>query len=182
MKSLRDQLLKTGLTDNQSVKNARKQKKHEQQQQNKKPKNQRGQLSETAKQLERKRLEKVHKDQELNRQQQLERERKAVRAQIVQLIEHSKIESVETDLSYNFTLNGKVKNLWVTPQQKQLLIRGKIAIAALSDTQFALVPKTVAEKIALRDANIIIQNTIEDIESSEDDPYADYQIPDDLQW
>jgi len=180
MKSLKEQLLKTGLTDSQSVKKARKQK--QQEQKNRKPKSQRGQMSESVKQIQQARIEKTVKDQELNRLQQQAREQKAKRAQIVQLVEHSKIESAGAELTYNFTLNGKVKKLWVTADQKKLLIRGKVAIVTLSETEFAIVPKTVADKIALRDASFIVENLNEEIVTVEDDPYADYQIPDDLQW
>jgi len=41
----------------------------------------------------------------------------------------------------------------------------------------------VAEKIAERDSSSVIRNdNVSDSEVSADDPYADYEIPDDLIW
>ena len=47
-----------------------------------------------------------------------------------------------------------------------------------------MVTSETAEKVASLDGSIIlVQNDkIETQEANEDDPYADYQIPDDLMW
>jgi len=58
-----------------------------------------------------------------------------------------------------------------------------LAIAKLSN-DYKLVPKAIAEKINLRSTDfiIILNDKVESEEIDEDDPYADYQIPDDLMW
>ena len=76
-----------------------------------------------------------------------------------------------------------MKSIYVTDQQQNLLSRDLLAIIWLQGEIFELVPKLVAEKIAERDSDSVIKN--ENVSSSEgmaDDPYADYQIPDDLIW
>ena len=88
MKSLKDQLLKAGLTDKQSLKNAHKQGKKGLT----KPKSQRGEASETTKQAELARIEKTNRDKELNRTRQLAIEKKARHSQIGQLVQSSKID------------------------------------------------------------------------------------------
>ncbi len=40
----------------------------------------------------------------------------------------------------------------------------------------------IGEKIAQRDASIVVQIKKKVQEVEEDDPYADYKIPDDLMW
>jgi uncharacterized protein YaiL (DUF2058 family) len=46
-----------------------------------------------------------------------------------------------------------------------------------------VVPKAVADKIHQRDARyVIVSNTVSAETAAEDDPYADYKIPDDLMW
>ena len=181
MKSLRNQLLKAGLTDKQSVKNVRKQK----QKQIKKPKAQRGELSDSAKQVAQVRLEKENKDKELNRQRQLAVEKKAQAAQIKQLVQSSKIDRRDGELAYNFNVDGKIKKVYVTAEQQKQLMRNQIGIIMLTEDQFELVPSIVAEKIAQRDESYVVteNKTDESAHTLEpDDPYADYKIPDDLIW
>jgi len=171
-------LLKAGLTDKQSVKEVRKQK----QKQAKKPKDQRGEMSESARQAEQTRLEKARRDKELNRQRQQSADNKAQLAQIKQLVQHSKINREDGELAYNFTLHGKIKKIYVTEDQQKQLARNHIAIVSLSNDQFELVPRLVADKIMQRDAAYVIKQKDEEVVDAHDDPYADYQIPDDLVW
>jgi len=49
--------------------------------------------------------------------------------------------------------------------------------------KYELVPTPVAEKIQQRDVSYVITQVLSaPIETDEEDPYADYQIPDDLMW
>ena len=68
------------------------------------------------------------------------------------------------------------------------LIGGRLAIARLSadnngENTYAIIPASVADKIAQRDANSIVLNSaLSQEEQDEDDPYADFKVPDDLMW
>ena len=183
MKSLKDQLLKAGLTDAHSVKNARKRK------QPKLAKKARGEASESAMLAEQALREKANRDTELNRIRQREVESKAQRAQIKQLIETTRIDKGEGDIAYSFTVagkdgkNGKIKTIHISEDQQKQLVRNQISVVVAAADKFELVPKVVAEKIAQRDAScVIVSESNEEAAVSEDDPYADYQIPDDLIW
>jgi hypothetical protein len=76
--------------------------------------------------------------------------------------------------------------LYVTADIKQQLSQGRLAIVRLvlkSERLFEIVPAAVAAKIAQRDQHSVVQlNQNADRIEAEDDPYADYQIPDDLTW
>ena len=62
------------------------------------------------------------------------------------------------------------------------MIKGLIAIAKLNG-EYALLPTKVADKINQREQDsIVLLNSNEEIDVDVDDPYADYQIPDDLMW
>jgi uncharacterized protein YaiL (DUF2058 family) len=176
MASLKDQLLKVGLTDKQSARNSRKNK------QATKPKKERGQLSQSALAAQESLRDKASKDKELNRQKQLVAEQKAELAQIKQLVELSKIEREDAEQAYNFTHLGQIKTIYVTKTQRQQLAKNHIAIVATIADSFELVPLLVAKKIAQRDTSFVVAgNEISDI-ATDDDPYADYKIPDDLVW
>ena len=43
-------------------------------------------------------------------------------------------------------------------------------------------PRVIADKIAERDASLVVRVNKPTTEVAEDDPYADFQVPDDLMW
>jgi uncharacterized protein YaiL (DUF2058 family) len=45
-----------------------------------------------------------------------------------------------------------------------------------------LVPRVIADKIAERDASLVVRVNKASAEIDADDPYADFKIPDDLMW
>ncbi len=128
------------------------------------------------------REEKVARDRELSRQLNEKAERKAVAAQIKQLIEVNRVDRNDGEIAYQFTDGKKINKIYVTALLQTQLSNGLIAIIKLGD-KYELVPSQVAEKIAQRDeSRIILQNQASNDSGDEDDSYADYQIPDDLMW
>jgi len=178
-KSLQEQLLKAGLGNAKNAKAINKEKHKARVQSGKKG----PAVSEASRLAEESRLQQVARDQELNRQRQAEQEQKAIQAQVKQLVELNKI-VVQGELAYNFTDANLVKRLHVNAKVHAELTKGQIAIARLGDG-YALVPMKVAEKIQQRLASAIVvfNNQQQSAEvQAEDDPYAAYQIPDDLMW
>lgn len=172
--SLKDQLLKSGLADAKKARRAE----HEKRQMAKDPN------AESAEKLAAKALaEKAERDRELNRRQQEEKDKRAVMAQIRQLIEAHRIARTGGDVSYQFTDDKKIKKLYVKAAQQAQLANGQVAIVRLGEG-YELVPTVVAEKIRQRDDSVVaLLNTRAPATAAEaDDPYAAYQIPDDLMW
>ena len=106
-------------------------------------------------------------------------------AQIKQLIETNKIDRTGGEVAYQFTDDKKNKKLYVTDVQFNQVTKGIIAIVRFAEG-YELVPAAVAAKIASRDASLVLVLNVKSettaTETAEDDPYADYQIPDDLMW
>lgn len=178
MASLQDQLLKAGMVDEKKAKKLRKEKRKQAKQV---PKGQEV-LNETREQVKSAQAEKAARDRELNRQQQQVAELKAINAQIKQLISTNLIDRSGGDIPYQFTDGTRIKKIHVTALLQEQLIKGLVAVVKLTD-QYELVPAVVADKIRQRDDNVILlQNNKSQDEVDEDDPYADYQIPDDLMW
>lgn len=172
--SLQSQLMKSGLADSKRVKKI-------QQQQMEAGKNAK---NETKEAVQKAMAEKAENDRLLNLQRKEEQEKKAVLAQIKQLIEVHRIDRKGGDIHYQFTDNSKIKKMYVTDVLLNQLVKGQSAIVRFADS-YELVPTVVAEKIALRDASfIVVLNTRSQatLQEPEDDPYANYQIPDDLMW
>jgi uncharacterized protein YaiL (DUF2058 family) len=179
--SLQEQLLKAGLTDEKTVKQANKEKrKQKKQQRHSKDKP----VDEVKAQAQQALVEKAQRSRELAQQQNAQAEKKAITAQIRQLIEINKQSRAGAEIPYNFTDGKHIKKLLVNAQMQAHLANGKLAIVKLGES-YELVPGPVAEKVGQRDPGaVILRNQVSAtaIEDAEDDPYADYKIPDDLMW
>jgi uncharacterized protein YaiL (DUF2058 family) len=178
MASLQDQLLKAGVVDASKAKKISKEKRKQAKRQ---PKGHE-QADETRELARRAQAEKTERDRELNRQLQALGEKKAIQAQIIQLISMNRIERSGGETPYQFTDGKKIKKIHVTAQLQNELSRGRVAIAKLGDS-YELVPAAAARKIMQRDELLIVLlNTNEPLGVDEHDPYAEYEIPDDLMW
>ena len=176
--SLQDQLLKAGLIDE---KKAHKIKKNKHKQVKQKQKNKIETTDETKLATQQAQTEKVERDRQLNLQRKAEAERKAVAAQIRQLVEMNRQTGNEGDIDYSFTDGTLVKRMVVTGTQLKQLGNGRLCIIKL-DEHYELIPTLVAEKIKLRDESTQILSNQTTETPDEDDPYADFQVPDDLMW
>lgn len=189
MASLKDQLLNAGLIDKAKAAKIEQEQRKQAHQKTAKAQKQAKKSGEIvvdeAKLLAEKVLqEKAERSKELNRIQREQAEHKAIRAQIKQLITLNSIDHKRGDLAYQFADGSKIKKIYLTKTLQDQLAYGIIVLVKLGDG-YELVPKQVAEKIAQRDAAcILVQNTgsTEQAAVAEDDPYADYKIPDDLMW
>ncbi len=175
--SLQDQLLKAGLVDQ---KKASKVKKAKHQQAKKKQKNKIETVDEAKLAAQQAQAEKLERDRQLNQQRKDEAERRAVAAQIRQLIEMNR-QPTDGEIAYSFTDGTLVKKIYVNESQQQQLSNGRLCIVKL-DEQYQLIPTLVAEKIQQRDDNTTILSNQPTETPDEDDPYAEFQVPDDLMW
>lgn len=173
--ALKDQLLKAGLADAKKLKAAKKETHKQKVQAGKKPI-----INESALLAEQRRQQQVERDRELNQQKQAVLQQKAIAAQVKQLITNNTIKA-QGEVAYNFTDGKLVKRVYVNAKLHDELSRGLVAIAK-QDDQYYLVPVPVAEKIKQRQEHSIVVLNVKQQLPEEDDPYADFQIPDDLMW
>jgi uncharacterized protein len=174
--ALKDQLLKAGLADAKKLKAVKKAKHQEKVQAGK---NQTV-VNEATVLAEQTRQQQIERDRLLNMKKQAALQQKAIAAQVKQLISTNTIKA-SGDVAYNFTDGKLVKRLYVSKRQHDELSRGLLAIARDGE-QYLLVPAAVAEKIQQRQIDSIIVLNAKQQQVDEDDPYADFKIPDDLMW
>lgn len=179
MASLQDQLLKAGLADEKKAKAIRSEKRKKRKQQ---PKGA-VEVSDAEIQARKAREEKAERDRQLNLQRQQEAEKKAIQAQIRQLVETNRLDRSRGETSYQFVDGKKIKKILVDDTMVDQLSRGRLAIVCLGDENYEVVPDKVARKIMERDeAAIVVLHDRQQDDAGEDDPYAGYEIPDDLMW
>jgi uncharacterized protein YaiL (DUF2058 family) len=178
--SLQEQLLRAGAASKQQGQKASTEKRKQNKQ--KKKKGSAPQQSESSQRSNKLHAEMAARDRELNRQRQEAANSKAIAAQIMQLIELNRLPREECETAYNFVDGTLVRKILVSPEMLAQLSRGVLAIAKYGDS-YEVVPLVVADKISERDQSIIITTEQADNNVDEaDDPYADYQVPDDLLW
>jgi len=179
LSALQEQLLKSGLTNDAKVKQV----KAEKRKQNKRERNNGIEAVDEIKlSAEQTRQKQIERDRELNRQRKLAEEQKALAAQVKQLAELNRIAQDAEGTAYQFNHANKIKTVYVTEKVREALISGRAGIIGLK-SGYEIVPAEIARKIESRDkASVVLLNKPTHDIPAEDDPYAAYQIPDDLMW
>lgn len=178
--SLQDELLKAGLIDRKKIDQANRQKRSDRR---RKPSGKKAPPARPVDpEVQRQREEKAARDRELNQQREEVRRQREVNAQVRQLVSqhrHPRIER-DDDIPFHFENKGKIKRLFVSPETHRMITERRLVIVN-DNGQFELVPPPIAEKIRQRNPSLVI-DLPEDTAPAEDDPYADYKVPDDLMW
>lgn len=178
--SLQDQLLNAGLANKKQAKQANDHKRKQAKQKRA------GQASvdeerQRREAVEAARVEKAERDRELNRQRQEEQAQKAALAEVRQLITSNRQAIPQrAEQRYNFAHGSTIHHLYLDQQLINQLARGQLRIAFLDD-RYHLIPAEIVERIEARMPDVVLPRPIEE-STDPDDPYADYQIPDDLMW
>ncbi|MNZ52792.1 hypothetical protein D3C78_706540 [compost metagenome] len=175
--TLQEQMLKAGLVTSKKMAKVQRT-----------AKKSRVQAREAREAVEENKKSQLERDKQLSEQQKLAVLSKEYKAQVKQLIEMNKITDSKGDIGFNFTDGNLIKKVFVDKTTQAQLISGRLAIARLAtdkngESEYAIIPAVVADKIAQRDANSIVLNSaLSQEEQDEDDPYADFKVPDDLMW
>jgi uncharacterized protein YaiL (DUF2058 family) len=181
MSSLQDNLQKAGLVDKNTAKTDDKDKRKAKKVQHKSKEVHVSEAKAAAAQTQ---VEKADRDRALNDALKADAERKAITAQIIPLIQVNKqATGTGRDLiDHNFTDGKQIKKILISAEIQKDILRGRLAIVKLGD-KYELVPTPVADKIKQRDESYVLTQVLStQVETDEDDPYADYEIPDDLMW
>lgn len=175
--TLQEQMLKAGLVSSKKMAKVQRT-----------AKKSRVQAREAREAVEENKKAQIERDKQLSEQQKQAVLSKEHKAQVKQLIEMNRIVVVKGNIEFNFTDGSLIKKITVNKFTQDQLINGRLAIARLvtdanAEGEYAIIPATVADKIAQRDAaSIVLHNVLSQEAQDEDDPYADFKIPDDLMW
>ncbi|HDL8500573.1 TPA: DUF2058 domain-containing protein [Yersinia enterocolitica] len=175
--TLQEQMLKAGLVSSKKMAKVQRT-----------AKKSRVQAREAREAVEENKKAQLERDKQLSEQQEQAALSKEYKAQVKQLIEMNRINLSKGDIGFNFTDNNLIKKIVVDKMTQAQLISGRLAIARVvadnnGESEYAIIPASVADKIAQRDANSIVLNSaLSQEEQDEEDPYADFKVPDDLMW
>ena len=198
--SLRDQLVKAGLATSAQAKKAERSKRavetakrHDKAKGKAKGKDEPSSLTQQVNaKAAQQRAEKAARDKAIAQVRNAKSEAKAKQAQVRQLIaqndQRTKVSDDEA-VPYNFVHGQKIKKIHVTKAQLEALSSGRL-IVVNNNGIYHFVDEKVAEQIAARDPKRIIvahgnenKNESKDVTPTADDEYyAKFAIPDDLDW
>ena len=178
MASLQDQFLKAGLVNKNKAKQVQQDKSKQKKIERRTGTESVDEAKLAAAELQRKNAERAR---ELNAQRDAAAQQKAIMAQIVQLVQKNRQNKGNGDVAYNFTLGTKIERIHVSEKVRDHLVAGRLAIVSHGGG-FELVPRVIADKIAERDPALVVRVKKAVAAVEEDDPYAAFQIPDDLMW
>jgi hypothetical protein len=183
MASLQDQLLKAGLTTKQKTRQANSAKRKKNKQQRSGVEHSASMQEQVKEDLLLSKADKQAKDIALNNVKKEELAHKEQQLRIKQILEHHQLTGVSGDSEYNYSFNNKVKKLAIDSQTHKALVNGRLALCGYNEQSY-LVTRETAEKVAQLDGTLILvkNEKVENDTLDQDDPYADYQIPDDLMW
>jgi uncharacterized protein YaiL (DUF2058 family) len=198
--SLRDQLLAAGLGSKQQAKRAD----QDQRRENKQARRDGGAgkggrppaSQAAAAAAERARAEKAARDRELNRKQQESAEARARLGLVRQWADRDRLPPLDSDESFNFVDEGKVRRVRVDAERRAQLLAGSVVIVRVGD-RYEQLPAAAAARIRERVPEAVIDvsgptpgpgaaapgvgGTAAGTADAED-PYKDFVVPDDLTW
>ncbi|MFS1438766.1 DUF2058 domain-containing protein [Shewanella sp. 10N.286.48.A6] len=180
--ALQEQLLKAGLASKQKARDVKTQKRKQ-----KKAKIDDGSAA-LKQQIAQQKLEQAAKDKALNEQRFTEASEKGqVRGLITEFTKFAIKAPAGGEIKFNFTVENKILSVYVDEKLQGQLQTGVVGIVRFEDKSY-IVPHKLAERV-----NLLVpewcgylwqesaDNQVEQA-SEENDPYADYAIPDDLMW
>jgi uncharacterized protein len=178
MVSLQEQLLKAGLVDKNKVKKVNQDKSKQMKVERRTGEQTVNEARLAALETQRKNAERAR---DLNAQRDDAARQRMAMAQIAQMVEKNRQSKGGGDVAYNFTHGTRIERIYVSAAVQAHLVAGRLAIVCQGGVT-ELVPRVIADKIAERDASLVVRVNKPSIETDADDPYAAYQIPDDLTW
>ncbi|MEI6859409.1 MAG: DUF2058 domain-containing protein [Shewanella sp.] len=174
-----EQLLKAGLVSKQKVQKAKTQKRRD-----RKAKVDDG-SADLKQQIAVQKQQQVAKDKVLNEQKFVAAtERGLVRGLVTEFTRLGIKLPQSGEIKFNFSHNNKIFSIYVNDKLQTQLLKGRLGIVRYENASF-LVPHKLVERVNMLVPQwcgyLWVQNDNSQI-VEEDDPYADYVIPDDLMW
>ncbi|WP_022941365.1 DUF2058 domain-containing protein [Psychromonas hadalis] len=180
MASLQDQLMKSGLINKQKAKQAQTEKRRKAKQKKKKGT---VEVSEVQVAINSQKEQLKQQDLDKNRATQEDLDARSAHGKLIQMIAQHCEKNYQGEIDYHFTYDKKVKRIAINDETQKSLINGRLAICVLNE-EFYLINKEAAETLAAIDTSVLValHDKVDVTAIDEDDPYAEFAVPDDLVW
>ena len=128
---------------------------------------------------EREKRERIEAERVKQEEARLRREAKA---RLAELVKDKALNDKDADIARHFPYGGKIKRIYVNPDQLRRLNAGELGVLQLDGRYLLVEAALLAEAEAVFAPAVALK--VDPNAPAEDDPYADpqYQVPDDLVW
>lgn len=107
--------------------------------------------------------------------------RKQIKSEIKAIIDANKVEDTKGETPHSYVVGKRIKQMFITEELRNKLVAGELVITRLNGATF-LIPAEKGEQIKTLNPDWVVITPASDNASDIDDDYADFQVPDDLQW
>lgn len=113
-------------------------------------------------------------------------EKRRIKAEIKTLIEAASVKDFTGEVSFNFLIGERIRQIFLNESTHKLIVAGELAITRLN-RETHLIPPDVGEKVKALNPNwlIVLNGEVSGDgapTTDPDDPYTEYTVPDDLHW
>ena len=112
--------------------------------------------------------------------------KRELKAKIKTLIEENSVTEFTGELTFNYVVGERIRQLFVTQEFLDKVSAGELAITRLNRQTHLVTPDVAEQLIALNPQWLVVVNDPSKeqpvMAAAEDDPYAGYKVPDDLHW
>ena len=114
--------------------------------------------------------------------QEAARLRREAKARLAELLKDKALNVAEAEIARHFPYGGKIKRVYVTPEQLIRLNAGELGVLQLDGRYLLVTAEVLAQAETIFPAAVALR--VDPGAPASDDPYADpkYQVPDDLVW
>jgi uncharacterized protein len=182
--SLRDQLLRAGLVKKTAIKKAEKnayQQAKNVRQHQKKIARTNPSVSAVVTAIKDGQAQKSAKDKQLNQEKEAALLRKANNAEVRNLIQSTRLNDETAEISYCFTVEDKIKRIYITKTQQTQLTHGQLAVI-LFNRRYQLVPLATAERVRVLNPRLFVHLGGKEVTDNTSIDVDYPPIPDDLMW
>ena len=110
------------------------------------------------------------------------RQRREARARLGEFLKDKVLNDKDADVARHFPYGGKIKRIYVNPEQLRALNAGELGVVQLDGRYLLVAADVLAEAERIFPQAVALK--VDPDAPSGDDPYSDplYQVPDDLVW
>jgi len=107
--------------------------------------------------------------------------RKRVKGEIKAIIDECKVDNTKGEVAHSYLIGKRIKQMFISEEAKAKVVSGELVITRLNGSTF-LVPADAGVRIKNLNSDWVVITPSSDGSDDIDDEYADFQVPDDLQW
>ncbi len=112
-------------------------------------------------------------------------QKRELKAKIKKLIDDNSITEFTGELTFNYVVGERVRQVFVSQEYLDKISAGDLAITRLNRQTHLVTPDVAQQLIDLNPQWLVVVNDPNQEQpqvSGEEDPYADYKVPDDMHW